>query len=241
MRLVQSVLFSAYTILATIITATTAMLLIPFPYTWRYACINLYARSVIKVLTLLCGITYEVQGRENIPDYPVIIFCKHQSTWETFALQVIFNRISFIFKSELLWIPFFGWGLACMKPIAIKRGAGKVAVNQLVTGGTRRLQEGISVVIFPEGTRTRPTGPGRYRVGGAVLAAESGYPVIPVAHNAGEFWPRKGFIKRPGHIKIRIGEPIQTRDKTAEAILAEVKQWIEAQMPSVTSGPYTEK
>ena len=241
MRFLRSLLFSAYTILTTIITATLSVLLFPFPYSWRYACINIYAMSVIKVLDLLCGITYEVQGRENIPDYPAIIFCKHQSTWETFALQVIFPKISFVFKNELLWIPFFGWGLASMKPIAIKRGSGKKAVSQLVNGGIRRLKEGICVVIFPEGTRTKATGPGRYRIGGAVLAADSGYPIIPVAHNAGEFWPRKGFIKKPGKVTVRIGVPIETKGKSAEVILQESKSWIEAQMPELSQGHYSEK
>ena len=241
MRFLGSLLFSSYTILSTIVTALLAIILFPFPYSWRYACINVYAKSVIKALSILCGITYTVEGREYIPSYAFIIFCKHQSTWETFALQVIFDKISFVFKNELLWIPFFGWGLACMKPIAIKRGSGKKAVNQLVTGGIRRLQEGISVVIFPEGTRTKPTGPGRYRIGGAVLAAESGYPIVPVAHNAGEFWPRKGFIKTPGHITVRIGPPIETKDKSAEDILEEAKQWIEAQMPAISQMTYSAK
>lgn len=241
MRFIRSLLFSSFTITATIITASASILLFPFPYGWRYSCINLYAKSVIKALELLCGISYHVEGLENIPNTPVIIFCKHQSTWETFALQIIFPRISFVFKNELLWIPFFGWGLATMKPIAIKRGSGQKAVRQLVTGGIRRLQEGISVVIFPEGTRTKATGPGRYRIGGAVLAAESQFPVIPVAHHAGEFWPRKAFLKKPGKITIRVGPAIETRDKSPDVILQECRDWIEAQMPALTQGPYHPK
>lgn len=237
MALLRSSLFSLYMIVATIVIGIVAPLLTPFPYKLRYTCINLYARSVIKALTLLCGIRYSVEGREHI-QHPAIIFCKHQSTWETYILQTIFPPISFVFKSELLWVPFFGWGLASMKPISIDRGSGKKAVKQLVSGGIKRLQEGLSVVIFPEGTRTAATGPGRYRIGGAVLAAESGYPVIPVAHNAGEFWKRKGFIKKPGNITVRIGPAIETKGKTPEVILAETKQWIEAQMPQITQGPY---
>lgn len=238
MRLLASLLFSSYTILSTMVTAIISLILMPFPYKYRYFFINAYATSVVRALTLLCGIKYHVEGEENIPDEPVIIFCKHQSTWETFVLQVIFDKISFVFKNELLWIPFFGWGLAAMKPIAIKRGSGKIAVKQLVTGGTKRLQEGICVVIFPEGTRTKPSGPGRYRIGGAVLAAESGYPVVPVAHHAGEFWPRKGFLKKPGEVTIRIGPKLETKGKTADVILGEAKQWIEAQMPEITQGEY---
>lgn len=238
MALLRSALFSLYMIIATIIIGCLAVILLPFPYKLRYTCINVYAHSVIKALTLLCGIRYSVEGREHI-QRPAIIFCKHQSTWETYILQVIFPPISFVFKSELLWIPFFGWGLAAMKPISIQRGTGKKAVKQLVTGGIKRLREGLSVVIFPEGTRTHASGPGRYRIGGAVLAAESGFPVIPVAHNAGEFWKRKGFIKRPGHVTVRIGPAIVTKGKTPEAILQEAKQWIEAQMPQITQGPYS--
>ncbi len=238
MAFVRSLLFSVYTIIATIITATLCILLFAFPYKARHVCINTYAKSVIKMLELLCGIRYRIEGKENVPDHPVIIFSKHQSTWETFALQIIFPPICFVFKKELLWIPFFGWGLATMQPIAINRGAGKKAVQQVVQGGIRRLKEGLCVVIFPEGTRTRATGPGRYRIGGAVLAAESGYPIVPVAHHAGEFWPRKGFIKKPGMITVRVGPPIETKDKTPEAILAEAKSWIEQQMPQITQGKY---
>ncbi|MBI1423951.1 MAG: 1-acyl-sn-glycerol-3-phosphate acyltransferase [Gammaproteobacteria bacterium] len=238
MLFLRSLLFSVYMIFSTMLTGTMVFLLFPFPYAWRYNIINVYARSIVSALTMLCGIDYKVEGQEHI-QAPAIIFSKHQSTWETYILQLIFPPISFVFKSELLWLPFFGWGLAAMKPISIQRGTGKKAVQQLVQGGIRRLQEGLSVVIFPEGTRTQATGPGRYRIGGAVLAAESGYPVIPVAHNAGEFWRRKGFIKRPGVITVRVGPPIETKGKKPEAILEEARQWIETQMPQITQGQYT--
>jgi 1-acyl-sn-glycerol-3-phosphate acyltransferase len=240
MLLLRSTLFSLYIIFSTILTGLLAVLLTPFPYKLRYNTINIYARSVVNALTLLCGISYSVEGREHI-QHPAIIFCKHQSTWETYILQIIFPRISFVFKSELLWIPFFGWGLASMKPISIQRGTGHKAVKQLVNGGIRRLREGLSVVIFPEGTRTHATGPGKYRIGGAVLAAESGYPVIPVAHNAGEYWKRKGFIKKPGHITVRVGPAIETKGKTADRILEEARHWIETQMPQITHGRYEAK
>ena len=240
MPFIGSVLFSLYLMVTTIIVALICFVLFPFPYHLRYLVINLYATSVVKVLSFLCGLKYTIEGAENIPDEPVIVFCKHQSTWETFVVQMIFPALSFVFKQELFWIPFFGWGLAAMKPVAIKRGSGKKAVKQLVTKGRQRLEEGLCVVIFPEGTRTNPTGPGRYRIGGALLAAESGYSVVPVAHHAGEFWPRKSFIKRPGHVTVRVGPLITTKDKTAEAILEEAKNWIEAQMPEITQGRYTQ-
>jgi len=238
MLFIRSALMHLFMAITTVIIGVTSIVLIPFPYSIRYTLINIYASANVWVMKYVTGLNYTVEGTENLTDKPVIIFCKHQSTWETFALQVIFNRISFVFKQELFKVPFFGWGLAAMKPVAIKRGSGKVAVNALVTNGSKRLKEGISVVIFPEGTRTKPTGPGKYRIGGAVLAAESGYPVIPIAHNAGECWPRKSWILYPGKITVRIGPAIQTHNKQPDEILAEAKQWIEAQMPEITRGPY---
>lgn len=238
MLFIRSLVFSLYMILSTIIIGTIAPILMPFPYMLRYRLINLYATSMVLALRVLCGVRYQVEGQENIR-HPAIIFCKHQSTWETYMLQVVFPPISFIFKSELLWVPFFGWGLAAMKPISIDRGSGKKAVKQLVRGGIRRLEENLSVVVFPEGTRTLPTGPGRYRIGGAILAAKSSYPVIPVAHNAGECWRRKGFVKKPGLITVRIGPAIDTQGKSAETILAQAQEWIEAQMPAISQGTYS--
>lgn len=228
-------LFMAVT---TVMTSIIILLLFPFPYVLRYKLINIYANANIGFMKYVNGFDYQVEGKENIPDQSGIIFCKHQSTWETYVLQVIFSRLSYVFKQELFYIPFFGWGLAAMKPVAIKRGSGQVAVKMLVSGGIKRLKEGITVVIFPEGTRTSPTSPGRYRIGGAVLAAESGHPVIPVAHNAGECWPRKSWLLYPGKITVRIGPAIETKGKNPEEILAEAKQWIEAQMPEITRGEY---
>lgn len=245
MLFLRSSLLHLFMAVTTVITATIAILLFPFPYGLRYSVINAYANANIWLMKHLNGFDYTIEGIENLPNKPVIIFCKHQSTWETFALQVIFNKInnkiSFVFKQELFYIPFFGWGLAAMKPVAIKRGSGKIAVNALTTNGIKRLKEGISVVIFPEGTRTSSTGPGKYRIGGAVLAAQSSYPVVPVAHNAGECWPRKSWFLYPGKITVRIGPPIETADKQAEQILAEAREWIELQMPDISHGTYTSK
>lgn len=238
MLFLRSTLMHLFMAITTILIGITAIVLLPFPYIVRYTLINIYANANVWVMKYVTGLNYTVEGTENLTEKPVIIFCKHQSTWETFALQVIFHRISFVFKQELFKVPFFGWGLAAMKPVAIKRGSGKVAVNALVTNGIKRLKEGISVVIFPEGTRTKATGPGKYRIGGAVLAAESGYPVIPVAHNAGECWPRKSWILYPGKITVRIGPAIQTSNKQPDEILAEAKKWIETQMPEITNGQY---
>ena len=237
-RFISSALFSVIMITLTVIFALLTLIMWPLPFLLRSRALRLYAWLNMQILKYLCGITYQITGQENIPPGAVIIFSKHQSTWETFALQTIFNKVSFVFKQELLWVPFFGWGLATMKPISIKRGSGKQAVAQMVRNGTKRLKEGVTVAIFPEGTRTSATGPGKYRVGGAVLAAESGFPVVPVAHNAGQFWRRKGFLKEPGRITVRIGPAIQTRGKTPEVILDESKKWIEGQMVEISRPGY---
>ena len=182
-----------------------------------------------------CKLTYEVRGSENITDQPGIVFAKHQSTWETVALQKIFPLQVWVAKRELMWIPFFGWGLSLMKCIAIKRGTGRAAVKQLVTQGKARLAEGIWIVIFPEGTRIRAGEKGRYRIGAAVLAEHSGHSIVPVAHNAGEYWPRRSFLKYPGVIQVRIGAPISPAGKTAQEILDTAADWIETQMDEITT------
>jgi 1-acyl-sn-glycerol-3-phosphate acyltransferase len=181
---------------------------------------------------VICGIRYEVEGAENIPDEPCVIMCKHQSSWETLALQVVFPPQAWVLKRELLWIPFFGWGLASLNPIAIDRSAGRKALNQVVEQGRARLDSGAWVVIFPEGTRI-PTGEiGKFGMGGAFLAVETGYPVIPVAHNAGKAWPKHGFLKYPGVIKLVIGDKITIDEKTKKVsdLNKQVYQWMESQM-----------
>jgi 1-acyl-sn-glycerol-3-phosphate acyltransferase len=149
-------------------------------------------------------------------------------------LQMELPSVRWVLKRELLPIPFFGWGLAMLKPIAIDRKAGRRAVMQLVEQGRKILDAGYWVIIFPEGTRMRPGERGRYKIGGAVLATESGHPVVPVAHNAGEFWPRHSFIKWPGTVSVCFGPPIATEGKTAEQVTAEVEEWIEGKMQEIS-------
>ncbi len=227
MLFLRSLLFALGMWLSTLIIAPLAVFTFPFPFATRYAFISQWARFNLWWLRLTCRLDFDVRGRENIPSGNAIVFCKHQSAWETLALQKIFPPQVWLLKRELLWVPFFGWGLAMLEPIAIDRGAGRKAVEQLVRQGKERLADGRWVVIFPEGTRVPPGQTGRYGIGGAVLAAKSGYPVVPVAHNAGEFWPRRGFIKRPGTISVVVGPAIVSRGKTAEMIKEEAKDWIE--------------
>jgi len=208
-----------------------ALLTFPFPLSVRYRFISQWARFQMFMLKHLCRLDYRIEGRKYLPPGPAIILSKHQSAWETIALQQIFPQQTWVLKRELIWVPLFGWGLALLKPIAIDRSSGRKAIEQVVEQGRERLQNGTWVVVFPEGTRVAPGHKRRYGIGGAVLAAETGYPVVPVAHNAGSFWPRRGFHKRAGIVDIVIGPTIDSRGKTAEEINRLAEAWIEGTMP----------
>ena len=218
-----------------VIFATLLLFTVFFSLNTRWQLVQVWVHFILWWLKITCKLSHEVQGNEHITADASIVFAKHQSTWETIALQQIFPIQVWVAKRELMWIPFFGWGLALMKCIHIKRGTGKAAVTQLVRQGKARLDEGIWIVIFPEGTRIPAGQKGRYRIGGAVLADQTGYPIIPVAHNAGEYWPRRSFIKRPGVIQVRIGAPIDPAGKTAQQILEEASTWIEDRMAEITT------
>jgi len=215
--------------------ATLLLFTFPFSLATRWALLQHWVKFTIWWLDLTCRLKHEVQGLEHISEGPAIVFAKHQSTWETIALQSIFPLQVWVAKRELMWLPFFGWGLALMKCIAIKRGTGRAAIKQLVQQGKARLDEGIWIVIFPEGTRIPPGQKGEYRIGGAILAQKTGYPIVPVAHNAGEYWPRRSFIKQPGVIQVRVGAPISTAGKSAQQILEEASGWIEDRMAEITT------
>ena len=218
-----------------VVFAILLLLAFPVPFRKRWAVVMVWVHFILWWLKVTCRLDHEIQGWDNIISSPAIVFSKHQSTWETIALQEVFPPLVWVAKRELMWIPFFGWGLALMKCIHLKRGTGRAAVKQLVTQGRARLEEGLWIVIFPEGTRIPAGQKGRYRIGGAVLAEQTGYPIIPVAHNAGEYWPRRSFLKRPGTIQVRIGKPILPAGKSAQQILDEAAGWIEAQMAEITT------
>ena len=188
-----------------------------------------WSRFVVTWLQWTCGVRYTVEGGSNISAANAIILSKHQSSWETFGLQAIFPPQTWVLKRELLKIPIFGWALKAAGAIAIDRDAGKAALMQVISEGKDRLERGYWVVVFPEGTRIAPGARGKYNAGGAMLAVRSGYPVVPVAHNAGSYWGRR-FTIRPGTIRVVIGEPISTVERKASELNAEVEAWIEARM-----------
>jgi len=220
--------------LSILIYAPLVVLARPLPFPARFQFVNRWVRFNMWWLERTCKLTYEVQGKEHLPASNAIAMVKHQSTWETLALQVIFPFQTWISKRELLWVPFFGWALAALEPIALDRKAGRQALGQLVREGTKRLQQGRWVIIFPEGTRVAPGRSRQYHPGGAMLAAKSGYPVVPVAHNAGEFWPRRSFLKYPGTIRVEIGPAIETKGRNARQINADVEKWIESTMAKIS-------
>lgn len=199
-----------------------------FTVTKSWASVNLW------LLRSICGLGYSVEGAENIPDRNAIVYIKHQSVFETIWPFTRFPVTSFVLKRELMWIPLLGWALHVIKPIAINRSAGGSAVRQVVRQGRERLAAARWVIVYPEGTRMRPGTTRRYGVSGALLASESGYPIVPIAHNAGDFWPRRGLRKRPGNITIVIGPPIEPAGKSPADINREAQSWIEGTMGRIS-------
>lgn len=207
--------------------------LVAFPllsYRLRYGYATTWCRFVLGWLRLCCGVRYRVRGLEHLPGGGAVIMSKHQSSWETLAFQTLLPPLCWVLKRELLRIPLFGWALASLRPIAIDRDAGRKAMRQIVEQGTHRLRDGLYVLTFPEGTRVEPGTTGKYRIGPAVLAAESGAPVVPVAHNAGELWARRRVAKYSGCIEVVIGPPIRSEGRPADEVLAAARDWIEHEM-----------
>ena len=228
MSSLRALLFYAGLALATLIVVPTCFLILPLPYPRRFRIVGNWARFNLWWLGRCCGLHAEIRGAERIPAAPFIILCKHQSAWETMMLQLVFPAQVWVLKRELLWIPIYGWGLATMEPIAINRGSAASALRQLLAQGRERLRRGLCVVIYPEGTRTRPGERRKYHGGGGLLACDTGLPVSPVAHNAGCFWPRRGFAKRPGTIRLVVGPLIYPAGKTPAQVTAEAEAWIES-------------
>lgn len=235
---IRSLLFSIGMITSAVVWAPVVILAAPLPYQRRHRLAQQWARFIIWWLDKTCRIDYRISGLENLPSSPVVVLAKHQSTWETMFL---FGRLppqAWVVKKELLRIPFFGWALALLDPIAIDRKAGSRALKQVLLQGREHLQKGHWVVIFPEGTRVPPGVRGRYGAAGARLAIDSACPVVPIAHNAGEFWPRGSFLKRPGTVQIVIGPAIDSRNQKAQQLNIRVEEWIEATMKDISNIPY---
>ena len=233
MTALRSVIFALALLVITPAYALIALATFPLPRLTRYRIITCWSRLIITAAGGICGIRYRVLGAENIPNEPCIVLSKHQSAWETLAFQVILPPHVWVLKRELLWIPFFGWGLAMLSPIAIDRSAGVRSLRQTLEQGRTRLAQGFSIVVFPEGTRMAPGTRGTYHPGGAWLAVKTATPALPIAHNAGRYWPRNAFLKHPGTITVSIGPALDSRAASPEALNAQVQQWIEREMDRI--------
>ena len=237
MIFLRSLAFLIAQILVTPPYAIFALATAPLEPLLRFRLISGWSRTMIWLARVLLGIDYRVVGAEHLPRTPAVILSKHQSAWETLAFQIIFPPQVLVLKRELLWIPFFGWGLALTSPIAIDRSRGARALRRMEELGRRRLAQGFWITIFPEGTRVRPGARRTYHPGGAWLAVKCGAPVVPVAHNAGLLWGRHAFLKRPGTVTVEIGSPIDSRAHTPESLNAAVEEWIEGRMPALCPKP----
>jgi 1-acyl-sn-glycerol-3-phosphate acyltransferase len=235
----RSLVFVLLMVIATVIWAPVCFLFAPFSYNTRYFVTSRWNAFVIHAARILCGIRYQVKGEENLPDVPVILLSKHQSAWETiFYLWYMPRPLVYVFKREILYIPFFGWGMALLRMIPIDRSKGKDAFAQVVEIGKKRLADGQWVIMFPEGTRIPVGQRGKYKGGGARFAIETGATVVPIAMNAGECWPKKSFIKRPGLITVSIGKPISPEGLTSVELMQRVENWIESEMRVISPAAY---
>ncbi|GHC37194.1 lysophospholipid acyltransferase family protein [Aidingimonas halophila] len=238
MNRLRSMLFYLGYFFAILVCGVFFLPLVPFlPLRGRYRLLNLYNHFIMVWFRMSCGVTYEVRGLEHIPKRPCVILANHQCEWETLFLQVLKPPVCTVLKRELLKIPLFGWALRLLHPIALDRSKPARAMKQVLSQGVVRLQEGLSVLIFPEGTRVAPGERRRYNKSGAVIACRAGAPVLPVAHNAGERWPGRHWIKNPGHLTVVVGPPIETAGRSPEAVLVEVEAWIESTLEEISEVP----
>jgi 1-acyl-sn-glycerol-3-phosphate acyltransferase len=234
-QLFRSLLFTVYMMASACLFGGVMALGFWLPYRAQFAIARTWARILMWMLARLCGLTFTVEGRERIPPGNHIVMSNHTSAWETVAQFLIFPPQVWVLKRELLWIPFVGWGLKLLRPIAINRGEGHRAVNQVIEQGKARLADGLWIIIFPEGTRVVAGDTRKFGVSGALLAIAAGKCVVPLSHNAGQFWARRGFVKKPGTIRVIIGEPIASAGKKPRELNEEVKSAIEAGLARIAA------
>lgn len=235
---IRSLLFFLLYNLMGIVHSIPCVLLAPFMNSaQRHRFVNRWTSGAMWLLRHLNGVRIEVRGLENVPQgEAVVVMANHQSQWETFYLQLLFAPQSTVLKRELLWVPFFGWAVGLLRPIAIDRSRPGDALKKILRLGRQRLAEGTSVVIYPEGTRQPPGQVGRFNAGGALLACQAGVRVLPVAHNAGHCWPARSLMRYPGTIVVEIGPPIETAGRKAQAVAAETEAWIRTRVEALAAG-----
>ena len=238
MTFLRSLLFMLVLLITTPLIVLALLCVFWLPSRQRRLFVLPWVRLVMWFIEHLLGIRMELRGKENIPPGPCVILCKHQSAWETLALQLIFPLTAFVYKRELHWVPFFGWGIKLMPFVAIDRTAGKAALKQIAERGKQRLAEGYSIVIFPEGTRVPPGESLPFKIGGAWLGVASGAPVVPVALNSGECWRRQAFIKTAGTVTVSIGPAINPSGMKLDAVNRAAEEWIANEMRRISPHLY---
>lgn len=238
MLLIRSILFQIWFFATAGLFGLLTAMSFWLPYRIRWTFPRAWGHSMLWGGKVFCGFRYQVEGQENIPSEASVVMFKHSTVFETYAQLVLFPAQTWVLKRELLWIPLFGWGLASVKAIAINRGSGHSAVTQVIEQGKQRLADGIWVSMFPEGTRMPPGTTRKYGISGAALAREAGVKIVPVAHNAGDLWPRRGLTKKPGLIRVVIGPPINASTQSPKETNRLVQEWIEAKMAEISPEAY---
>lgn len=199
-------------------------------YPAAYQLVATWVRGILWLLARLCRLSFRVEGSEHIPTRNSVALLKHSSAYETLVQFLLFPRQCWVVKHELMWAPFLGWAVWAIRPIAIDRAARGKAIAQILSMGRARLEEGHWVMIFPEGTRVPAGETRRYGLSGVLLAQESGRLLVPVAHDAGDYWPRRGWVKRPGTVTFRIGRPVDPAGRDPRQVNEEIQAWVEAQV-----------
>jgi 1-acyl-sn-glycerol-3-phosphate acyltransferase len=235
-RTLRSCLFLVIGFSAAMLYSALALLFFWASRDFLWSFVNGLCRLLLRLGEILLGLKVVIEGEENIPDVPSVIMVKHSSTLETYGHVPFFPRTTWVIKREALWIPVFGWALKLVfRPIAINRGNGGRSVRQVIDQGKQKLAEGTWVTIFPEGTRMPPGETRKYGVSGAALAKEAGVMIVPVAHNAGDFWQRREFTKRPGTVRLCIGAPVDASTQSPKDTNLIVQTWIENKMMEISS------
>ena len=231
---IRSTIFWIFFLPVLLLSAVALSMSFFLPLKFRIGIIRIWIGCSLFCLRVICGLKYTVEGLENIPEHGFIVMSKHSSTWETIAIQRFFRPLVWVVKRELTWIPFFGWALKAVDAIALDRGTGRKAIKQLIRESQYHMDQGRILMLFPEGTRVPPMQQKSFKMGGAIVSQRTGYSVLPIAHNAGEFWPRHSWIKWPGTIRVVIGEPIDPEGKSPEQLIGEVASWITSECERIS-------
>ena len=239
MQLVRSLIYTLLLFLTTLVFGFIVLVgaALPLSLEQRYAIPRAWGRSLLWMLKVICRLDYVIEGQENLPREPFISLWKHSSSWETMAQMFVVPPAAWLLKREVTWIPVIGWAVSTYKPIAINRRAGHSAVNQVVKQGRERLAAGMGVIVYPEGTRVAAGQTRKYGISGALLATQTGAPIVPIAHNSGYFWPRRSLMKKAGTIRVMIGPPIDTRGLEPREINERAQRWIEGEIARIVAQP----